>query len=89
MEKQQRYKNDNNELDLIDDWAIKYKDSPEIFRALMFEMQNKYQKRYGKKDSFVSESRKIADYANRLYLQELKWEEENEKQRKETKINKL
>ena len=43
----------------------------------MFRQIEKYECRYGKKDSKVSESRKMADYAMRLHQQELKWAAED------------
>lgn len=70
FEQQDRYKQPNGG-DLIDKWAKDH--TREQFRFLMFRQMEKYQDRYGKKDSHASESRKIADYANRLYQQEMKW----------------
>lgn len=61
--------------DLIDKWAIKY--SREEFRAIMRAKVDKYYDRYGQKDSFVSEAKKAADYANRLYQYEVIWASED------------
>lgn len=60
--------------DLIDQWAIKYTNTE--FRAIMRAQVEKYYDRYGDKDSFVSESKKAADYAMRLHEYEVKWAEE-------------
>lgn len=64
-----RYKLDQG--DLIDQWAKEY--SRDEFRAIMRAQVDKYYKRYGKKDNHISEAKKAADYANRLYEYEVKW----------------
>jgi len=65
----------NDGGDLIDRWAIKYTRTE--FRAVMRAQVEKYYDRYGDKDSFVSESRKAADYALRLHEYEVKWAAED------------
>ena len=55
--------------DLIAQWARTK--TPVEFRAAMLFNIEKYQRRYGKKDDVVSESRKIADYSARLAQYEL------------------
>lgn len=65
--KQERYTNAGK--DLIDDWAER-KNSME-FRAIMIGNIERYSRRYGKKDDYLSEARKIADYAARLVEYEL------------------
>jgi len=57
-----KYK-DKEGKDLIDRWEERY--TIEEFRVLMWAMIEKYNERLGKKDSPVSEVRKIADYATR------------------------
>jgi len=72
FEQQDRYKKEGRDGDLIDKWAREC--SREQFRDRMFCQIEKYQDRYGLKDSRASESRKIADYAMRLHQQEIKWQ---------------
>jgi hypothetical protein len=59
--------------DLIAQWARTK--TPVEFRAAMLFNIEKYQRRYGKKDDVVSESRKIADYSSRLAQYELTLQE--------------
>jgi len=74
FEQNENYKQ-NDGGDLIDRWAIKYTRTE--FRAVMRAQVEKYYDRYGDKDSFVSESRKAADYALRLHEYEVKWAAED------------
>tara|TARA_R110000803_G_scaffold210829_1_gene284043 strand:- start:346 stop:651 length:306 start_codon:yes stop_codon:yes gene_type:complete len=59
--------------DLIAQWARTK--TPVEFRAAMLFNIEKYQRRYGKKDDVVSESRKIADYSARLAQYEVTLQE--------------
>jgi hypothetical protein len=50
--------------DHVDDFAEN--NTPEAFRGAMNFNIQKYSKRYGKKDSYLKEAMKMADYAQRL-----------------------
>ena len=50
--------------DHIDDFIDN--NTPEAVRAALNFNVQKYSKRYGKKDDFLKEAKKIADYAQRL-----------------------
>lgn len=74
--KQERYLDeDGSGEDLIDHWAkTRTRDQ---FRAIMYAMVEKYNKRLGKKDLVINEVAKMADYMNRWLEYERIWAKED------------
>ena len=72
--KQERYTNDDGQ-DLIDEWATKLTHAE--FRAVMFAMIEKYNRRLGKKAPIIEEVEKMADYMQRWHEYEIIWDDES------------